>query len=135
MPAGAVGRLGFSPDVLFKWVAKNHANNMHIVQGQTRFMNYYQLTQILNSEENILFILVSVIVRQGHYGHMISITGDFILLDSELNSPCALRGRSQYNSIFARYQEVVAVSSVLRGTTNLQKKPTALECYDLTDHV
>ena len=90
MPEDAVGAQGFSPDVLIKWAVKYRSDSLERVQGVHRFQSVGELKQILCLDSRAKFLLVSVVVKKGNYKHMICITKDFVLKDSELNAPCTL---------------------------------------------
>jgi hypothetical protein len=132
MPRGAFGPQGFSPDVLVKWATKFRAHEFEIVQGVERFATQHQLLRILSSNTRTKCLLVSVIVANGGYSHMIAITKDCLWMDSELDKPYPVRDIETFNCLFARYTHVRAVRLVLDGPRTSNSTPDVVESYDLT---
>ena len=134
MPTGATGRNGISSDVLIVWATKYHAGDLEVTQGVNRFKNFLELEAILADNQRTLFLLVNVVVKIGQYSHLICITREFLLFDSELAAPIPIQGQRDFASLFKRYTDIHAVYKVLDGPPITNKHAVSLtQCYDLTD--
>jgi hypothetical protein len=132
MPQGAIGRQGISPDVLIRWATTERSHDLEIIPGVERFKTSTGLKRVLRQDGRTLFLLVSVVVREGNYSHMVCIDPDEVLMDSELPGPLSVSSAEKYKTVFKRYTSVQAVWAVKSAPVVPHRVSSKMEVYDLT---